>query len=389
MNSKSVLVPFNDDIIHIEKLINSNKSTELDKFMRTQRTILWTKTDKSKYSGIKIVGSDKTSLQEVGFLLALDSLINHKKQLDLGTYTPSKKLKCKAKYTDVLNFLAENDDWYKSSIDGAKTVSKEFKNLSAYELHHDTTEFNNIRKTGKKLSGLSNEDKWNPSDVYLIKKLSLPTKNIVYYNQYIFEQGDVIGISLKKSSKEALHGAIALNVISQMFNGPKYTAKHTSMTPAAINDIIKYTKILKKSNVPVFVHSDGNNLNEIVQKINPESKNYYKSIIPALQFLSDNVNQLEDVFKAAVLSAMSISPKSCAHYKLQGGDLSIMPSGQQLIEIIRLRIKLNGDTDTLIDFKFNGKQMKLQLRSKGSLPQFIIVKTAENPSGLYNISQMK
>ena len=390
VDGKMVLLPDNIDIKEIEKLIKAGKEQPLDKYIRSQNTLLWTKVDKSKYSKIKSTGgSDKTSLQEVGFLLALDSLVNSKKTLDLATYLPSKKLKTKASYKDVVNFLAENDDWYKASIDGAEKVAGNFKQLTSYEFHHDTTEFNKIRKLGKKLSGLSNEDKWNPADVYLIKRLNLPTDNIIEYNEYIFSDGDVIGISLKKSEKEALHGAVALNVISEMFKGPKYSAKFTELDDKCQANITKNVKALKKSKIPVFIHADDARLSHTIPAIKPESKNYFKSVPVALEFLADNTDKIEEIAKAAILSAMSISPLSCAHWKLQGGDLSIMPSGQQLVEIIRLRIKLNGDTDTLIDFKFNKKQMKLQLRSKGSLPQFIIVKTAENPTGLLKIQEMK
>lgn len=343
--------------------------------------------DNFKISGS---GDDKTTLQEVGYLVLLDMLLSNQK--DISTYKPTTRLIVKANIENVINFLETNKDWYDSSLSGAKKTISEFgaSNLKKYNFHHDDDLFNKIRTLGLKISGLSNKDKWNPADVYLIKKWKPDTTNIITFNNYIEKSGDVIGISLKKSPKEALHGAVALNVIAAEFGFNKFSAKYKEINDLFVKDMKRY--ITKLKNHPLknimYVTIENKNLTESLKNLKPESKNYFKSLPPAIEFLSETNENLIDVLKFSIMTAMSISPKSCGHWKLEGGSLSYQPTDFE-IEILKIRLKLNGNTDTIFDFKFNGKQMKLQLRSKGSLPQFIIIKTAEEGKDLLKINELK
>jgi hypothetical protein len=343
--------------------------------------------DKFKISGS---GDDKTTLQEVGFLLVLDMLLN--KQKTLADYKPSKRMHVKANLENVINFLETDTAWFKSVLGGAEKTIIQFgaSKLRQFNFHHDDQLFNIIRKTGKDLSGLSHMDKWNPADVFLIKKWNPDTSNIIRFNDYIFNSGDVIGISLKKGEKEALHGALALNVVSEEFGYGKLSAKFKENNDAFKKEMSNLIKKIKSHPLKnkIYVHSDSNNISESLNNLNIESVNFFKSVPPAIEWIAKSNEDLEEMLYFAVMTAMSISPKSCSHWKLEGSKLTVMPVPSK-IDLIRSRIKLNGNTDTIFDIKFNSKQIKLQLRSKGSLPQFIIIKTAENPNDLYKITQMK
>lgn len=361
-----------------------NKKSQIQKITKPNKLKLTFGKGSDKFkSGGK--GDDKTTLQEVGFLICLDSLLMN---VTLDNYKPSSRIKVKANIDNVIAFLDNNPDWLKSSLGGAKEIIKKFgaSKLKTFNFHHDDQLFNNIRATGRKLSGLSNLDKWNPADVYLIKKFNAPTKNIIEYNDYIAESGDVIGISLKKGATEALHGAIAMNVVLSEFKKPKESVTNTSNNEKFKKDFA--ASILKLKNHPlkskIFAHTGDLSVSKAIAMMDIKSNNFFKSTPLGINFVNTAGKDLEAMIKFAMMQSMSISPKSCAHWKLEGAHLSFMPV-KFTFELLKIRIKINGNTDTIFDFKFNNKQMKLQLRSKGSLPQFIIVKTAESPSDIVNI----
>jgi hypothetical protein len=128
---------------------------------------------KGTYSGFLF---NKTSLQEVGVIIAIDSLLQNGEVLNLETYQPSKKIKINTDIDNVLSFLKENKSWLKSVNETAlgivNKIGSEHK-LNDYTIHHNDILFKSIRNIGKKLSGLSSADKWNPSDFYFIEKLDI------------------------------------------------------------------------------------------------------------------------------------------------------------------------------------------------------------------------
>lgn len=393
-SDKSSFVIDNKDTSKIKVLPDYEKhKTRLKLLLKPLKISLYFGRGSDKFS--KTSGaSDKTTLQEVGFLVALDMLLDNKDKLE--EYVPSKRMNVVAKIEDVIAFLDLNPDWFKSSVDGAKVCIERFgkSTLMNYSFHHDTNMFNDIRKTGKKLSKLSNLDKWNPSDVYLIKNslnISLTKyKDIIEYNQFIHGNDDIIGISLKKSQKEALHGAISLNVVAKQYNISNFSVKYNSKNSRFMSDMEKMLKEIKKSKFSnkIFVHSPTGKIKTDLESLKIESTNYYKSVPVALEFLSKIGNNLENAIKYAIIHAMSMSPLSCGHYKIEGSKFSVVPE-KFTLTIDRIRIKLNGNTDTIFDFTFNNKKMKLQLRSKGSLPQFIVIKTSDSATDIINIKQLK
>ena len=355
-------------------------------------TIRFIKSGKKAVGSTNVTGATKTVFQEVGFLLALDALLDGK-DFNPGSYSPSKRLDITADVKDVLNFLSSNKEWLDVSISGAETIIKKFgkSSLKNYTFHHDSSLFKTIRSTGKSLSGLSNLDKWNPADVYLIKgQPKLNKTNIITFNECIHNKDrDIIGISLKKGAHEALHGAIALNVILSTFKIPKLTSVPNTKDKAFKKFIHSKIKELKSHPLKsiIYVHIADEDVEKSIDDMRITSNNYFKAIPHAINFIAESGNKLTDALKYAVMAASSQSPESCSHFKLQGSHLSEMPEPLD-IEILKIRLKLNGDADTVIDFKLNNVQMKLQLRSKGSLPQFIIIKTAENSKATH-ISKLK
>jgi len=119
--------------------------------------------------------NNKTLLQEVGVVIAIDSLLYSGEVLNLETYKPSDKVKSHANISIVLNFLKENKSWLKSVNNSALAIVNKFgdETLKKYTIHHNDELYKLIRHIGKKLSGLSSKDRWNPSDFYFIKKFNI------------------------------------------------------------------------------------------------------------------------------------------------------------------------------------------------------------------------
>jgi len=326
--------------------------------------------------GVATKSPDKTSLQEVGLLIMLDSLIATG-NTDLHNYTASSKMHVKANLNDVVAFLLENKDWFKVAADGAKVILKEFNFIrSGYNFHHDSTEFNAIRTLGKKLAKASSPDKWNPSDIYLIKDYETGFTDIFNYNDYISDNTKIIGISLKKGEKDAMHGSFSLMNTAAHFN-----LNYKKNTYKSLDDakpaILKLFKSLKHHSIAYYAkYGTSENLEEIVETLAPDSVNYLLSIMPQLAFFNSvkSTEELHKILKFAILTSMSISPLSAPHYKLEGTKFSHIPSGSKSIRIDEVILPLNSDANSLIKFRFHNKDMLVSLRSKGAQPQFSILK---------------
>jgi len=211
--------------------------------------------------------------------------------------------------------------------------------------------------------------------------------DISAYNKYIGSNNDVIGISLKKSSSESLHGSFALFNLVKEYN-IKLSFPRKKFDRYSREIMYRYfEKIQRCLNFPclVYEYKEGLSAMKQIQQFKPKSENFTKSILPSFEFLSivaENNLNLDSMIEFALLTAMCISPNSCSHYKIEGSKISnVSNDNKPKIEIERVRIKINGETDTIFDVKINGNESKLQLRSKGSLPQFIYIKTRDNIKG--------
>lgn len=351
--------------------------------------------------------SNTSELQESLFCLILDYTVQNDKspsKQEILEYSPSKKLKNSTPLQDIHQFVNENDNWFNECSTMVKTImaniSKLYK-LSEYEIHHNTELFQKIKKTGAELAELG-QDKWNPSDVFLIRDYnpsSVDLNDRLAYNSYIhnpdLEKAEVIGISLKAS--KSLHGAFSLRNLGKQFGfevSTKYKTYNSTETKTKFKKLIK--EIAKKYKEDEFCYfiseivkdkfagvdglvQNSTDLDEIYENLKKLEKagklgnNHFKSLIPALEFLAD-VEDIRAAVKYAVLIAMSIDISSCPHYKVYADKFYFINSSQisQDIELKHIKIKLNGDNDVIFEIDVNGSLKKFQLRSKDTLPQFIL-----------------
>lgn len=387
-NIKSFAKFFNEDVIMVDKnhegfyhLLNGY----MLKFVKTGLLSL------------KTSGSNKTELQEVAVLLYLD---NDLKRLD--NYVPSKNLNVKNPRVveDTLTFLRNNKDWDESTSSCAFLIAKQFPKYKQYELHRGSDLFNEIKRKGSKLSGI-NADKWNPSDIFLIKNSSNVLKmindidNIMDYNNYISQFDDVIGISLKKGEREALHGSISLdNVIKTSALGQKLNINDDF-------DIIKENLKLQLNQIKSSPMADlvflsktvSKNINDNIDNLNPSSSNFKKSLPLGIEFLTricNNIDKTNETIKYAYLTAVSKHPLSCSYYKADDGHIKLFNNKNNFdFKLEKIIIPLNGDTNVIFLLSINNEPIKLQLRSKGSKPQFMVIKTNLPKVNIENIRNFK
>ncbi len=119
---------------------------------------------------------------------------------------------------------ALDEDWYHSVIVTANAIFNDVPDSKSqkFTFHRGGSlvgdiysEFSRFRKT----SGITSDDKWNPADIWMVKKgFTFKDKwpSLQEYNRYIFDEfarTNLIGISLKKVPKGAAH--------SQIFNNGK------------------------------------------------------------------------------------------------------------------------------------------------------------------------
>lgn len=162
-------------------------------------------------------GSLKTSIQESSQCVVNAISFNVKKSLidesDL-TLDNIKEGYGYSKVTesleDITAFILNEKDWYDTLIGTANLLFKEY-NSSNYQHHRGSDFINSLYNSftqAKKQEGLSlMSDKWNPSDIWLVKNdildTQFPTKleelNGLLTNLY--SDGSLIGISLKKTGK--------------------------------------------------------------------------------------------------------------------------------------------------------------------------------------------
>lgn len=114
---------------------------------------------------------------------------------------------CDRKLSDCIKKL--DDDWYYSVINTANLIFtnvKKNKNIGFLFFRGKgmPDEIYNAFRLFKKTSGITSEDKWNPADIWMIKKgfkfnkdhSTLKDLNSYLYDE--FENNNIIGISLKK-----------------------------------------------------------------------------------------------------------------------------------------------------------------------------------------------
>lgn len=159
------------------------------------------------FSGEGGKSNPKTSQQELGTIMFLEFFLKN------GTYPTNEEI------NDLVGFKFDSG-WYKSFSSQTNAIMMYFgSNLtssSKIELDSDKKKIGNaVFSMFKKLpdvpAGVS-KDNWNPADIWIyenretvISKLS-KAKTVVEFNNtinYLFEQRELVGVSLKKASKVA------------------------------------------------------------------------------------------------------------------------------------------------------------------------------------------
>lgn len=191
------------------------------------------KGEKTAQSG---AGSDQTALQEDSAAVACAIAATKG-----GSITPeditaqniqqvlSKRARIASSIDDILSFL-QNKQWMNTTIQTANLILGRFNNTTHSIFHRDTQYVNqilNFFKTANKNSGgyFSSKDKWNPADIWAVSANSpLPTleeasdlQRLNQWMQQMFDNEELIGISLKKTGKQAVLDVMNYNYGAQQF----------------------------------------------------------------------------------------------------------------------------------------------------------------------------
>lgn len=367
----------------------------------------FTKIDKQQFSGRSSGRSIAvTDESEQGVIIWLDIIVNSTSKFNdyeqafqslLTYYEPINAVLTKTEISHCTKWLKSTPDWNASCYYSALTIFNHFgsDNLKRRTYHQNSDEFNTIRRIGKELSKIQ-PDKWNPSDIYLIKKnFSISDlskfKHLSELNAYVGKHDDIIGVQLKKQYGDANHGKAALNNISKIKphikpgTVPAGIRDKNILTPSGKKLIYSLTsKIMKmRLDFDVITRSAEGNLSQQLDLINIKSESYEKSIPIILQWLADHRDSADivDSITYLVQVAMQKNPLSCAHMKCYGSDKKINEvSGTPQVKILRMRLKLSGDIDVIFDIEADDKPYKAQIRSFGSMPQ-LELKKIDNHSG--------
>lgn len=197
-------------------------------------------------AGVSGAGAEVTALAESLQAYACAARQFKKKDLvsmaDLNDRT-TKDADCDRKLKDCIEKL--DAAWHYSVIETANQMFKDLK-LTSHKFYRGgevpKIVYDEFRQF-KKESPFSGEDKWNPADIWAIKKSYKPKtgfKNLVTYNKYIldaFKKKDLIGISLKKiGPKQKAHSKVfnAGKPVEATFQGIKIGSDVTASKDAYI-----------------------------------------------------------------------------------------------------------------------------------------------------------
>lgn len=382
-------------------------------------------------------GSDKsmssaeaTVYNEISVLIWLLLLSSGRKDIEEFTDADYKKIKCGdsgEKVKKTLEYLKSEREkgtksWYfqtQKTAQGLLKYPKMPKNLNNYTFHRGSKLFDLIKKGGAKLSGLPGAaDKWNPSDVILIKngfKIS-NYRTLEELNAILGEFNDIIGISLKGAS--AGHGAISLENLYKFIGLIPKRAKPVSMTnkkldSQGIDYITGLLKSVKKTaNVCPFlggvvlyiganhkyaIKENGKlkKIKDLLLQMKPNSDNWGESMPPTLGGLAGlNSSELWERFTFLGYSiASSQTDWSAPHLKADGNGYVKVVNEKHLdprdFVCYCCRIPLSGETNVIFDASYKGVSLKLQFRSKGGAPQMTIWETREVLTDANKYSQIK
>ena len=326
-----------------------------------------------------------------------------------------KQIKTPTDIDKVIEFLKLVPEKFEICWNCGNTIVKNFDKITfldfdRYTIHHKTKRFNDIKNHGSKLANL-NQDKWNPADLFFIKKNNkisdkLKLKSIFRFNNYISSNYEVIGISLKESESGALHGSISGRSFLSNLIGPGIISSIKSRVPEKFNNSFKREVETFFGNLKFF-SSKGIKI-RFLAKENPKeelldllerfsqnsnlktadgkaiSSNFFISISESIVIFneifkeakksSDSVKSLTEIFKLVYQFTSSQLSKSCGYEKVMGTTWHRVQNKEiKKFSVDGIYIPCDGETQILTTTIVENKKYTLQLRSKGSNPQFILL----------------
>lgn len=284
-----------------------------------------------------------------------------------------------------------------------------FLDFDRYTIHHKTKRFNDIKNHGSKLANL-NQDKWNPADLFFIKKNNkisdkLKLKSIFRFNNYISSNYEVIGISLKESESGALHGSISGRSFLSNLIGPGIISSIKSRVPKKFNNnfkkevetFFKNSKFFSSKGIKIRFLANENPKEELLDLLERFSQNsnlktadgkaissnffisisesivIFNEIFKEAKKSTDSVKSLTEIFKLIYQFTSSQLSKSCGYEKVMGTTWHHVQNKEiKKFSVDGIYIPCDGETQILTT-TVEGKKYTLQLRSKGSNPQFILL----------------
>lgn len=328
-----------------------------------------------------------------------------------------KQIKTPTDIDKVIEFLKLVPEKFDICWNCGNTIVKNFEKMTfldfdRYTIHHKTKRFNDIKNRGSKLANL-NQDKWNPADLFFIKKNNkisdkLKLKSIFRFNNYISSNYEVIGISLKESESGALHGSISGRSFLSNLIGPGIISSIKSRVPQKFNNSFKKEvetffgnlKFFSSKGIKIRFLANENPKEELLDLLKGFSQNsnlktadgkaissnffisisesivIFNEIFKEAKKSTDPVKSLTEIFKLIYQFTSSQLSKSCGYEKVMGTTWHHVQNKEiKKFSVDGIYIPCDGETQILTTTAVcvESKKYTLQLRSKGSNPQFILL----------------
>ena len=327
-----------------------------------------------------------------------------------------RQIKTSTDIDKVIEFLKLVPEKFDICWNCGNTIVKNFDNITfldfdRYTIHHKSKRFNDIKNHGSKLANL-NQDKWNPADLFFIKKNNkisdkLKLKSILRFNNYISSNYEVIGISLKESESGALHGSISGRSFLSNLIGPGIISSIKSRVPQKFNNSFKKEvetffgnlKFFSSKGIKIRFLANKNPKEELIDLLKNFSQNsnlktadgkaissnffisisesivIFNEIFKEAKKSTDSVKSLTEIFKLVYQFTSSQLSKSCGYEKVMGTTWHHVQNKEiKKFSVDGIYIPCDGETQILTTTTIvENKKYTLQLRSKGSNPQFILL----------------
>lgn len=363
-------------------------------------------------------GPDSTAgmsyYQEAGVVLWLDALLQGAN--DIRGYEPTDFYQYDVDhhdvdYRDVEAWLESDARWNRDCRNTAINIIKTFgaHELARFQCHHRTREYNKLRKKGAALAGIG-KDRWNPSDIMLIARdrraynKAMQANNLAGLNKFLADRyGDIRGISLKGS--EAMHGSVAAGSIARhplirdIMKRVKImdmSLRNNTLTVAQKADVIRaFAEIQRNKISKIYLRGvEGTLAGTIMawRTVTDRWSKAYPDTLALLMACRDDEDLDNLAFVGFMYASSAINGVSANYWVAEAGKpmYFVKPStDRNAFTLDQVIVPVNGEASTVFNATYKGKPVKLQFRSKGSKPQFIIIHDAYNPRDIKPLSKVR